>query len=657
MVDAEATDRSWRSSLLAHLVSAEKSKALSALIDALELSDLDLLTLRDIMHYAPRRDDDPLVAVLALLFGALADGATCLPLDGDEPSGRLPAAEAPSVALLVDAFRQQLAGGGYDTLIDRTGEGGIKPLVVDNAGGQRLLYFQKFHFHEQRLKSRLIQFSGQSDRPALPAAGIDGLIDQLYAEAAVIRRTSGGEPIVRDEHQVAAIRAALMSPLLVVSGGPGTGKTALLVNLLRALVRCGIDPSAIRLGAPTGRAAQRMTESLTTNLNTVAELDAHERGLLSLEGVTLHRMLVYRSRSNGFHYGQGRPIPAAVIVLDEVSMVDVVMMDHFFQAVDPDRTRVILMGDKDQLPSVEAGSVLADLRPAADASRISHYVELHNIYRSTGQLRELGRQINRDRPLNLTTHSRSFSEALGQPAGDWSFVAAEAPARLAHHLGQWVDQQYTRIPDGDNESYADLVQRLAGTSDPSDDAAEAYRNAGIDRLFAKAQHCRILTLLRQGPWGCQGINDHIAMMLRQRLDPVSVADPRLFNGALIMITRNDYRRQLFNGDIGVVIRHEPGDYRAYFRVRDGVVAYPASGLSDWNLAFAITVHKSQGSEFADSWLVLPDNPAHRLLTREIVYTAATRASRRLIIYGSVAALQTALKRRIQRFSGLTAGSV
>ena len=175
----------------------------------------------------------------------------------------------------------------------------------------------------------------------------------------------------------------------------------------------------------------------------------------------------------------------------------------------------------------------------------------------------------------------------------------------------------------------------------------------LNRLFTFAYQCRILTVLRRGRTGARWINARIAAGLRQILDPDGNPDDRLFNGALIMITRNDYTRDLFNGDVGLVMPQSDGMYQVYFKRTGGIVSFPASGLSDWDLAFAMTVHKSQGSEFDDTLLVLPEDSNHRLLTREIVYTAATRASRRLIVYGTMTAFQTALKRKIQRQSGLT----
>ncbi len=617
----------------------------------LGLSDLDLMTIRDLSQYGPKPVDDGIIGMLGLMFSALGEGSLCLVLDTDHLKESVPKTADPAVLKLVTGFMGRLDEGRYDKLIDRTGSGDFKPMVLDDTTGRRLLYFQKFHYHERRLKQRLKSFLTLHVNHPPTDETIQTVIDQLYYEKSVIRKSADGTPITRDPFQVDAIRSALAAPLLIVSGGPGTGKTSLLVNILRALVRTGTDPSRIMLAAPTGRAAQRMSETLMSNLATIAEPDSNDLQLGRLRGSTLHKLLVYRGRTGGFLFGDRRYIPADVIAVDEVSMVDVVMMDRLFQAIEPGRTRVILIGDKDQLPSVEAGSVLADMSPAAGSAFANHFVELRNVYRSAGQLLELAQAINAGHPVSL--EPIGFDRALTLKARRWAFVTAGDGDAMNRHLDRWVMHQYVRQKNQNGDSYADLVQQLIRWADSPESLDGETRTDLLNRLFTFAHQCRILTVLRHGRTGARWVNHRIAAGLRQTLDPDGNPDDRLFSGALIMITRNDYTRDLFNGDVGLVMRQSDGMYQAYFKRTGGMVAFPASGLTDWDLAFAMTVHKSQGSEFDDTLLVLPDDSNHRLLTREIVYTAATRASRRLIVYGTMAAFQTALKRKIQRQSGLT----
>ena len=626
-----------------------EANVLPALFSAMDLSDLDLMTIRDLVRYGPDPDDGGLIVMLGLMFSALGEGSLCLRLDGDSLEKGMLITADPALTELISGFLRRLDQGRYDTLIDRTGGGDFKPMVMDDTTGRRLLYFQKFFFHERRLKQRLISFLSLPGSRKLPDETHFAVIDALYSDEAVIRNGSGGDPIVRDPYQVEAIRAALNAPMLVVSGGPGTGKTSLLANMLRAMVRTGTDPSRIKLAAPTGRAAQRMTEALMANLATIAQPDSLDRPLGQLSGSTLHKLLVYRSRTGGFLYGARRPIPADVIVVDEVSMVDVVMMDRLFQAIDPQQTRIVLLGDKDQLPSVEAGSVLADMSPDTGGVSAHHFVVLRNVYRAAGQLLELAHAVNSGHSVSL--RPIEFAQSLTIEAGRWAFVAAGEGEAMNRHLDRWTMHQYVQTK-GEAGSYVDLVERLGRLADLPEASHAEEQNAILDRLFTYAYRCRVLTLLRHGRSGARSINDRIAATLRQILDPGSQPGNRLFHGALLMITRNDYARDLYNGDVGVVLRQEDGIYRACFKRGGAVVAFPASTLPDWDLAFAMTVHKSQGSEFKDTLLFLPEDAGHRLLTREIIYTAVTRASQRLIVYGTTAAFLSALKRKIHRQSGL-----
>ena len=618
---------------------------LSMLSEQLGLTDLDRMTIDDLLRHAKSAVDPGLTVILALMFAALSQGSLCLALD------RRPLDQAIAKdAALHDQIAQficRLDQGAYDHLIDRKANGDFKPLVLDSRSGQRLLYFQKFHYHEQRLKQRLKMMLAPRQKKAIPdGRTITRIIDGLYQEKRVIRKSAGSAPIDKDTDQINAIRAALTHSLLVISGGPGTGKTSLLTNILRALVQTGTDPGRILLAAPTGRAAQRMTEALHVNLASVGQLDPDEQRLDQLVGSTLHKLLIYSRYRGGFLYNEHNRLAADVIAVDEVSMVDVVMMDHLFQAIDPLLTKVILIGDKDQLPSVEAGSVLADISAAANPAMADHLVELRRVYRSAGKLLDLAQSINAGTSVGL--QSVEFSAAVDQPAGNWSFVAATDIGQLNRHVDRWTWHHFFLPPDDHPYGYVDGVNQLAALAVDS----KAYAQ-GIDQLFGFIHRCRILTVLRHGPAGVRWINNRIANALKSHLDPDTSPHSQLFNGAMIMITRNDYDRKLFNGDVGMVLRQpDGGGYRAWFRRGNGVASFPASGLTDWELAFAMTVHKSQGSEFDDTLLILPEDSNHRLLTREIIYTAATRASKRLIIYGTQTAFLTALQRKIYRQSGL-----
>ncbi|BBO73363.1 hypothetical protein DSCW_07800 [Desulfosarcina widdelii] len=628
----------------------EGSSPLWALFEKLDLSDLDLMLIRDLTACASDPRDHGLVGMLGLLLAALNEGSLCLVLDR-KLSAFFPHIDASALGTLIDDVVAKLNQGAYDSLVDRSKGESFKPLVMEGPAGRQRLYFQKFHYHEKRLKSALSAFLGLPPKPGLPEADVERMIDDLYGEKAVIRSRSGGAPIIRDARQVEAIRASVSAPLLVVSGGPGTGKTSLLVNMLRALVRTGAEPSRILLAAPTGRAAMRMSEALTESLNTVAGPDDGDRALGQLQGATLHKLLAYRKRAGDFFHNRHRPFEADVIAVDEVSMVDVILMDRFFQAIDPKRTRVILIGDKDQLPSVEAGSVLADLSAQTGGRLSDRFLTLDNCYRAGGKLLELGQRINSGQPVTL--EPVSFDDALNLKKGGWAFVRAKDQDAVQRDLIRWIHNHYVARSGDLTDSYVEQVSRfnrLEGDALPGETPESVQR---VESLFAIAHRCRIVSPLRQGLRGIHWLNRCIAAELRPYLDPDGDPESDIFNGALIMIARNDYQRELFNGDVGVVTLRPDGMYQATFRRQDKLVTFPVSGLPDWDLAFAMTVHKSQGAEFEDIWLLLPDDPDHRLLTREIVYTAATRASRRLIVSGEETVFHRALQRKIHRQSGLT----
>jgi exodeoxyribonuclease V alpha subunit len=237
--------------------------------------------------------------------------------------------------------------------------------------------------------------------------------------------------------------------------------------------------------------------------------------------------------------------------------------------------------------------------------------------------------------------------------GAWAFVTAKDQDAAQRDLIRWIRHQYVTRREERNESYVEQVRRfnrLEGDALPGETPESVQR---VESLFDFVHRCRIVSPLRRGLRGIHWLNRCVAAQLRPILDPDADPENDIFNGAWIMITRNDYQRELFNGDVGVVTLRPDGMYQATFRRQDKLVTFPVAGLPDWDLAFAMTVHKSQGAEFEDIWLLLPDDPDHRLLTREIVYTAATRASRRLIVSGEEAVFHRALQRKIHRQSGLT----
>ena len=615
-----------------------------------ELSLLDYMTIRDLVEFGDCRGDLPLVVVLMAMFAGLQEGSLCLNLDQRQFLTHLSADDRKTAQAIFGDFLSCLAAGRYQKLITKN-SGEYLPLILDGSSGRDLLYFQKYHVHEKRLKDRMEAFLKATVSLSLQDQRIDARIDEIYADRLAIRVGSSNTPIAKDLQQIAAIRLALKSQFSIISGGPGTGKTSLMVNILRCLVREDIPVSRIILGAPTGRAAQRMTETVQNNIASIQELSADDSALLDLKGSTLHKILGYRSYQHEFYYRETNPLPASVVVIDEVSMVDVVMLDKFLQAIDSAQTKLILLGDKNQLPSVEAGAVFAEMIP--DGTRAARFEErfvvLQKVYRSGTNLLELANQVNQGSfpPFKAV----AFDKALSQTSDQWAFVNAESFGRWQEHLHQWVNVQYLGPISGGEESYADLITRAGKMAADHIASSEAGKYL-LGRIFSVVERARILSFLRHGMYGCTVINDVIADQLIHFFDPSVRRQSDGFSGALVIITRNDYSKELFNGDVGVIIKDPHEAYRAFFHRSGAYISFPVNLLPSWEFAFAMTVHKSQGSEFDDVLLVLPDDENHRLLTREIVYTGITRAKKRVLLYGSQPALNTALQRKIQRQSGL-----
>lgn len=616
----------------------------------LELPFLDYMTARDLLEFGGYEGDVALIAILMVMFGALQHGSLCLNLEeGSLYTGLQAFLDDKKSGEITQRFLTGLSNNMYKRLITRNSDDYL-PLILDESKGRRLLYFQKFYVHEKGLAEQIEVLLQAKNRLRVSDKEIESFIGDIFSPEFSIRISKHGKPIDRDSCQVEAIRLSLGSQFSIISGGPGTGKTSLMVNILRCLVRAGIPTEHILLGAPTGRAAQRMTEAVQYSINTIRNPSDIDMELFNLKGSTLHKILRYRSRSHDFYYRDTNPLPASAIILDEVSMVDVVMMDKFLKAVDPAKTRLIFLGDKDQLPSVEAGAVFAEMIP--DGTRAERFKDrlilLKKVYRSGENLLRLAGQINQGKGPDFTPVS--FESALHIDTDKWALVRPEGIREWEQDLRMWTRHHYLSPLNKHDKSFMDLISE-AGEMETdqlvnSDSGREILR-----QCFAVIGRARILSLLRNGIFGCIGINSRITQHLKSLFEP-SGTQRTFFSGAVIMITRNDYSKELFNGDVGIVIRDTNGAYRAFFPRFDSYIGLAMDLLPPWEHAFAMTVHKSQGSEFDDVLLVLPEDEKHRLLTREIVYTGITRAKKRVVLYGTESALRTAFQRKIERHSGL-----
>lgn len=449
--------------------------------------------------------------------------------------------------------------------------------------------------------------------------------------------------------QKVAAAVALTRRISVISGGPGTGKTTTVAKLLAALVQLSGDkPLRIQLAAPTGKAAARLTESLGSALSRLP-LSDKQKDILPDDACTLHRLLGAQPNSQRLRYHAGNPLHLDVLVVDEASMVDLPMMAKIIDAL-PSHARIIFLGDRDQLASVEAGAVLGDIchyvnqgYSAARAQELSQITGYH-IPAGEGDAASTLRD-----GLCLLQKSYRFDSQSG--IGQLAYAVNSSDARRAQATFREAFSDITKQPLRESEDYAAMIA----------DAAKGYRpylelmreQAEPERILEAFGRYQMLCALREGPFGVGGLNERIEQALIQqrlvaRLQP---AVSRWYSGRPVMISRNDSSLGLFNGDIGIALERGDG-LRVWFSMPDGKVkSVQPSRLPAHDTAFAMTVHKSQGSEFDHVALVLP-NQFTPVVTRELVYTGITRARKQLSLYADDRVLDKAITTRTERRSGL-----
>ena len=539
-----------------------------------------------------------------------------------------------------DAWTRQLAASRWvDTPDDATAVADPHaPLVLE--GG--LLYLRRYREYERALALGLQRIATQP----VPETGIEPLAPlfaRLFPQA------------THDDRQARAAALALRHALLLVTGGPGTGKTTttarLLVLLVAQALHAGRASPRIALAAPTGRAAERMAESVRQAIQALAAsgVDADLLAALPTSGTTLHRLLGTIPDSPRFRHDGDNPLPFDVVVVDEASMIDLPLMAKLVDAV-ASGTRLVLLGDPDQLPSVEAGDVLAAILGAA------------------GEGDAMGRgDADVLRPLLGDADKTSV---LVQEGGEARFPGIRVHLQRGWRQSEALDLAPLAAAVREGDADAALAQLRAGTlsnvhfheglADPlelqRDDLLAHFRALGhaatpADAL-AQSTRLRLLTAVREGPQGARTLNARIERLLAEG-GGAGRAPQGHFQGQLLIVTENSYRHRLFNGDIGVCMRDAAGTLVAWFPGDDAghPRAFHPAALPAHESAFAMTVHKAQGSEFDTVWLLLPAR-GNRVLSRELVYTGITRARRALHVAGSEAVIREALARHAGRWSGL-----
>jgi exodeoxyribonuclease V alpha subunit len=531
------------------------------------------------------------------------------------------------------------------------------PLVLEGD----LLYLRRYREYERRLALGLQHIASHA-----PDIGDLAALAPLFAQLFPNAKTG--------DDQARAAALALARNLLLVTGGPGTGKTTTLARMLVLLIAqhraLGDTPPRIALAAPTGRAADRMAQSMAQARDALhaAGVDATLLDTLPTQARTLHRLLGPIPDRPRFRHDAAHPLVYDVVVVDEASMVDLPLMCKLVEAI-ADGATLVLVGDPDQLPSVEAGDVLASIVHAAGDDRalpapietalapLLGTVPPHRRLRAGGDPWTLPLfEDDAQPPIDNTTAPRSTSNA--PLAGHRVHLRRGWRQTEALDLAPLADA----VRAGNSERALALLQAqsLRGvTFHPSlsDPLATSVREQLLAPWRALAQlhdpraalehaaRVRLLTALRGGPQGAVQLNARIEEAL------AGIQRERYFHGRLLLVTENSYRHGLFNGDIGVCLRDAGGATVAWFANGTDVRAFHPGTLPAHEGAFAMTVHKAQGSEFDAVWLLLPQRD-NRVLSRELVYTGITRARRELHVAGSAEVIEAALARHAGRWSGL-----
>ena len=528
----------------------------------------------------------------------------------------------------LDKWRDTLS---HSTVVGQPGE--EKPLVLD---AEDRLYLYRYWDYEKQLATDLKK----------RAARLWPIAEQSLHDS--LERLFPRQAIAGPDWQKVAAAVAVLRGFSVISGGPGTGKTTTLARILALLVEHAETPPRIRLAAPTGKAAARMQEAIrASKMTLVQRVSPAVLDTIPEEASTLHRLLGPKPDGVYFRHDRSNPLNLDVLVIDEASMVDLALMTKTVWALPPS-ARLILLGDRDQLSSVEAGAVLGELCVVAGRYSADFGAGLNRL---------TGVEITGDEPtdhplrdsITLLSHSYRFSaeSGIGQLAQGVNRADAKTIRRLIKKNPSDVQWHMQAKEQGLDEL---LNRMLSGYKAYLDSVRQG---APAEKIIAQFGEFQLLCPQRSGERGVENLNLRFETLLKTKLHRV---DREWYAGRAVMVTRNDYTLRLFNGDIGITLPDpdEPERLRVYFQAADGAIRHIAlTRLPAFEPVFAMTIHKSQGSEFDQVLLVLP-NEDSPVLTRELIYTGITRARVVVEVWGDAKILLAAVQKSVVRASGLGA---
>jgi len=555
--------------------------------------------------------DDSVLAAAALASLAVAQGHS-----GFDPAQPDQLLDAPLPWPAAQQWIEQLQQSPWVSQPEVKQVAAATPLVWERG----LLYLRRYREYERRLAAGLQRIAQAKMNNNASDHSVLALFSHLF-------------PPDHDAQQRHAATLAQKHSLLLISGGPGTGKTSTIARLLLVRVaqaRASKHPlPRIALVAPTGRAAERMAESVRRTVQSLTHIDPQLSAALPSTGSTVHRLLGVIPDSPEFRHHADNLLPFDIIVIDEGSMIDLPLMCKLVQAT-ATGSQILLLGDPDQLPSVESGDVLHALVQASTANK-------QTASSNTNTLAHVHLQ-------------RSYRQSQGLQLAPLAQAVREGDSAQVLNLLRSGELSGVQFYEQQDESAADLLPRLRQNlhnwwRDLTQAPSPAQALLHINRL-------RLLTATREGAQGSRRLNSRIEYLLNPS---ASQRNPSAhFHGRLVLITENSYRLGLYNGDIGLCLHSARAGLSVWFAGNEQPHTprrFHPSALPAHEGAFAMTIHKAQGSEFDHVWLQLPAHE-HRVLSRELLYTGLTRARQRLYISAHAAVLESTLARHTQRFSGL-----
>jgi len=508
--------------------------------------------------------------------------------------------------------------------------GDFKPLILDEGGR---LYLHKLWHYENTLAEQLIS---RSERQVID-------IDNHLLHEGLDRLFPNSNPGEVDWQKVAAA-TSVRHNLSIISGGPGTGKTSTVVRVLALLLEQTAGQGqnlSIALAAPTGKAAARLKESITSAKQDL-KVSGEIREAIPDETTTLHSLLGARRYSSSFKYDADNPVPYDLVIVDEASMVDQALMSKLANAL-LEKTRLILLGDKDQLASVEAGSVLGDIC-SLEGNQFSP--------ETADWLDELSLTIPES---NMTDNVQPLTDHITLLTKSYRFESDSGIAQLAESVNRGLADQSLEVLQSSTYEDASLTT-IADTSQLEQIIhnkmvglfKDVLQSDSAEEALELLNRFQILSAHRRGPWGIEFLNRYVEQVL-QRAGLIPKYE-QWYPGKPVIINVNDYTLGLHNGDTGICLRDE-GQLKIHFQHEGQIRTISPGRLPDHNTAFALTVHKSQGSEFEEVLLILPD-ALSQVLSRELIYTAITRARTKIDILGRESVLRQTIQKKLQRSSGL-----